>query len=230
MLQQTQATRVVGTYEQFIKRFPNVRSLAKARLSSVLKAWQGLGYNRRAKLLREAAQKIIAEHGGRAPRGIDALKKLPGIGPYTAAAVLVFAFNQPIAMIETNIRSVYLHHFFHGKKNVGDARLMPLIEQTLDARNPRKWYAALMDYGSYLKKTIPNPSRASRHHARQSPFAGSDRQIRGALIRLLIKKPKQTQAQLVRALDAEPKRAAAILNRMQSEGLIKKQDVLFVAG
>ena len=78
-----------------------------------------------------------------------------------------FAFNEPRAFIETNIRAVYIHHFFPGKKKIADAEILPLVERTLDAKNPRRWFYALMDYGVMLKKSGPNPSRRSAHHARQ---------------------------------------------------------------
>ncbi|MBI1961126.1 MAG: A/G-specific adenine glycosylase [Parcubacteria group bacterium] len=230
MLQQTQADRVAEKYPTFIKRFPTVRSLAAARLASVLRAWQGLGYNRRAKLLHEAARTIAKEHAGRVPRDSSALRKLPGVGAYTASAVAAFAFNQPVAMIETNIRSVYLHRFFANKKGVDDKQLVPLIEQTLDAGNPRKWYAALMDYGSYLKRTLPNPSRRSSRHTKQAPFVGSNRQLRGAIIRLLLEKPNQPFPSLARQLHADVASVQKNLEQMRKEGLLKKQGSGFVAG
>ncbi|MEK7189225.1 MAG: A/G-specific adenine glycosylase [Patescibacteria group bacterium] len=228
MLQQTQALRVVEKYRAFTKRFPIARSLAAAKLSSVLGEWQGLGYNRRAKMLHEAARAIVREHNGAVPGDPDALLALPGVGPYTAAAILVFAYNQPRVMIETNIRSVYLHHFFPDQKNIPDSELTHLIGQTLDTRHPRKWYWALMDYGAHLKKTLPNPGRRSLHHSKQSPFRGSDRQIRGGIIRELIKKQKQTTAELARALDTDPGRVRGIIVRMRHEGLLKKQNQRFV--
>jgi len=228
MLQQTQAERVAAKYPLFIARFPTMASLAAAPLRSVMRQWQGLGYNRRAKMLRDAARAIMAEYNGRVPQDADALQKLPGFGPYTARAVLVFAFNQPHVVIETNIRSVFLHYFFAGKKNVDDKKLMPLIAQTMDAHNPAAWYSALMDYGSHLKKNNPNPSRASRHHAKQSAFAGSNRQIRGAIITLLLATKHQTQSQIIQKLDADPDRTGDILAHMQAEGLLKKQGARFV--
>ncbi|OJI06410.1 hypothetical protein BK004_03645 [bacterium CG10_46_32] len=230
MLQQTQTHRVVPKYTAFIERFPTIQKLAAAQLSSVLRAWQGLGYNRRAKMLHQAARQIVKNYGGRIPTSTDTLQQLPGIGPYTAAAVMVFAFNTPTVMIETNIRSVCLHYFFPEEKNVDDAALMPLIEQTLDAKNPRTWYAGLMDYGAHIKQTVPNPSRNSRHHAKQQKFEGSNRQIRGSIIKLLIAQPRQTAAALTRALAADQKRVATILVQMQNEGLLKKRGTRFVAG
>lgn len=165
MLQQTQVDRVLPKYEAFIKKYPTAKKLAVAPLHDVLKLWQGLGYNRRAKYLWEAAK------GG-----------TKGIGPYTRAAVAVFAHNKPEVLVETNIRAVYLHHFFPGRTNVPDSQLLPHIVVPKGVE-PRVWYAALMDYGAHLKRTTPNPSRRSKHHAKQKKFKGSDRELRGAILR-----------------------------------------------
>ena len=112
MLQQTQVERVIPYYTRFLKKFPTVRALAKAPLSQVLIAWQGLGYNRRAKMLHEAAKEVVRGHGGLFPRTALELEKLPGVGPYTAHAVAAFAYNEDGICIETNIRTAVTHHFF----------------------------------------------------------------------------------------------------------------------
>ncbi len=187
MLQQTQVTRVIPKYEAFIERFPDVFILAEANLSEVLTFWQGLGYNRRAKFLWQLAQKITNSQTKKFPKTELELRELPGIGPYTASAILSFAYNQPTTIIETNVRTVFLHHFFPEQIAVPDSKLLPLIQQTLYTKNPREWYWALMDYGAYLKKILPNPSRKSKHHTQQSKFQGSLRQVRGEIIRILIK-------------------------------------------
>lgn len=186
MLQQTQVDRVVPYFEKWMKRFPTVQALAKSDLASVLKAWSGLGYNRRAKLLRECAKEIVEKHSGKVPRDFAALVALPAIGPYTAGAIRVFAFNEPSVLIETNIRAVYLHHFFPDTVNTSDRELQPYAERAAKGQDPRTWHAALMDYGSYVKKAVPNPSRRSKHHVRQSPFEGSLRQYRGIILRRLL--------------------------------------------
>jgi len=186
MLQQTQVHRVIPFYTRFIDRFPTPRALAKASRKEVLAAWSGLGYNRRAAFLHEAARIISVHHGGIVPRDYRELRALPGIGDYTAQAVRVFAFNMPEVLIETNVRAVFIHHFFPRGRSVSDDRLMPLIATALDRRNPRRWYAALMDYGSYLKATNPNPSRRSRHHVKQTSFRGSRREVRGAIVRAFL--------------------------------------------
>lgn len=218
MLQQTQAERVIPKYKSFLKKFPTVAVLAKASLSSVLKEWQGLGYNRRAKMLHAAAKEIISGHGGRFPNSYDDLVKLPGVGPYTASAVRVFAFNKPEVLIETNIRSVCIHHFFPKRKKVMDASLMPFIEAAVDRKNPKAWYSALMDYGSFLKRTEGNASKRSARHVRQKPFKGSNREVRGAILKMLAEKTRKKKG-----LFTLPFRHSVIevqYQRLLSEGLI----------
>lgn len=183
MLQQTQVIRVIPKFKEFIKRFPNEKSLAAARLSDVLKAWQGLGYNRRAKFLHEAAKKIAK--AGTFPDSHERLISLPGVGKNTAGAILAYSFSQPAIFIETNIRTVYIHHFFTDHVKVDDALIREKLEQTLDREHPREFYWALMDYGSWLKTNgIRNISR-SRHYNKQSPLKGSLRETRGIIVRLL---------------------------------------------
>ena len=192
MLQQTQVSTVVPKYQAFIAKFPDFRSLASASFSEVLRAWKGLGYNRRALMLQKLAVDVTERYDGKLPSSIENLMKLPGIGKATASSILAFAFNKPVVFIETNIRTVFIHHFFKNRKEVKDEEIVPLVEKTLDRKNPRKWYSALMDYGSYLKKEYTNPSRKSKHYIKQKPFEGSDRQIRGLILELLLKKPYTT--------------------------------------
>lgn len=187
MLQQTQTHRVVDKYLLFVEAFPKPYDLAAAPFSSVLEFWQGLGYNRRALFLHNAVKSIVSEFNGIVPNNLNDLTSLPGIGPYTASAVCTFAYNQPLVFIETNIRTVFIHHFFTDNNDVNDKELMPYIEQTLDTTNPREWYYALMDYGVYVKATYGNKNKQSKHYTKQSKFEGSDRQIRGEILRILIK-------------------------------------------
>ncbi len=223
MLQQTQVERVIPKYQNFLKLFPTVHALANASLGEVLIAWQGLGYNRRAKLLWECARTISNELHGKWPQTHTGLVALPGVGPYTASAILAFAFNTPSPLIETNVRTVYIHHFFANETDVPDSALLPIIERTLDTENPRAWYAALMDYGSYLKVTVGNKSRASKHHVKQSTFFGSNRQIRGAIIRHLGQFGPSTQKKLESALSTiEPERVEAQSAALVKEGMIVK--------
>lgn len=185
MLQQTQVTRVVPKYESFIKQYPTVKKLANASLGDVLRLWQGLGYNRRAKYLHACAQTVVTEYGGVFPRHEAALRQLPGIGPYTAAAVCAFAYNQPVELIETNVRQVMIHHFFTQKDQVTDAEILEKVRRTMPPEQARDWYAALMDYGSHLKVLYGNNTRKVKGYTRQSQFKGSDREVRGAILRAL---------------------------------------------
>jgi len=220
MLQQTQTERVVPFYAKFLKAFPTIAALARAPLRDVLRVWQGLGYNRRALMLKRLAEVVVEKHRGRLPKTEAELRALPGIGPYTAAAVCAFAYNHPAVFIETNIRTVFLHHFFPKKKRVMDAQLLPLVAATVDQKNPREWYWALMDYGVFLKKKHGNANRRSAHYMAQTKFEGSDRQIRGAIIRALTRTPRMTRAALARTVVVEPARVAKIIAALKAEGFI----------
>ncbi len=186
MLQQTQAERVIPKYQAFLHELPSWHALAQAPVEQVLRLWQGLGYNRRALALQRTAQSVSYDHDGILPRTTEELQKLPGIGPYTAGAVLAFAFNQPVVMIETNIRRVYLHHFCQDRQDVPDKELLELIRQSVDTENPRIWYYALMDYGAWMGKQGANANTRSKHYTKQSKFEGSHRQLRGKLLRLIL--------------------------------------------
>jgi A/G-specific adenine glycosylase len=221
MLQQTQVERVIPKYLAFLSEFPSVESLAQASLGSVLTSWQGLGYNRRAKYLQNTARAVVEQHGGVFPRQLAPLLELPGVGPYTAAAIRTFAYNEPEPLIETNVRTIFLHHFFPGREQVLDAELLPLITTSLYQPNPREWYAALMDYGSVLKKLLPNPSRHSKHHQKQSKFVGSLRQVRGEVLRLLISGPA-SQSSLQGALQSNKIHLPVALQQLLDENLIYK--------
>lgn len=217
MLQQTQVDRVVPKFLAFIEQFPTVHALAAASLADVLAAWTGLGYNRRAKFLHAAAKQLVAERGGVVPNELTALTALPGIGPNTAGAILAYAFDIPVVYVETNIRSVYIHHFCEELEQVDDVLVKSLVEQTLDAAHPREWYWALMDYGVYVKKTFGNNIARSKQYKKQSQFEGSLRQVRGRVIKLLTECPlEQTMLQLAIADERLP----VVLADLQREGLI----------
>lgn len=223
MLQQTQADRVVSKYRAFVRQFPTVEMLAQATLADVLRAWQGLGYNRRAQALHALARTLVETYNGKFPRSHKELMQLPGIGHYTAGAILAFAFNTAVPIIETNIRTVYIHHFFKERTDVHDKELLLRIEVTLDREQPRVWFAALMDYGVHLKKTYGNASVQSRHHAKQSSFKGSDREIRGAIIRYLAVHEIATARTLQTRVRQDGDRIQAQLKRLVAEGLIIKK-------
>ena len=191
MLQQTQVTRVDGRWQHWLERFPTLDALAAARTADVLEEWQGMGYNRRALSLVRAAQ-MVADAGGEMPQDQRALEALPGIGPATAAGIRAFAHNLPGVYLETNVRTVFLHELYPEATSVPDRELIPLVEATCPpdasdpADDPRTWYYALLDYGAHLKKTVPNPSRRSRTHARQGRFEGSHRQKRATVVRIVL--------------------------------------------
>ena len=222
MLQQTQVERVMAKYGEFLSLFPNFSSLARADLQAMLHAWQGLGYNRRAIALKKTAVAVEEEHGGRLPCDLEALMGLPGIGPSTAGAVLAFAFGIPAAFIETNIRRVFIHFFFPDRDRVDDREILPLVEETLDRHDPRGWYYALMDYGAMLKKTVPNPNRKSAHYARQAAFEGSDRQIRGRILGLLVSRGAMEAHSLMAEVGKDPVRVYRILGDLTREGFLRQ--------
>ncbi|WP_306535618.1 A/G-specific adenine glycosylase [Geobacter sp.] len=230
MLQQTQVDRVAGKYEAFLSAFPDFGSLAAAPLDAVLATWQGLGYNRRALNLKRCAEAVMVEHGGTLPSSIAELEKLPGIGHYTARAVAAFAFSVPSVFIETNIRTVFIHHFFHGPEKVHDREIAPLVEGTLDRGNPRDWYYALMDYGVHLKRFHGNPSRRSAHHAVQSLFKGSNRELRSLILKAVLDKPGITLEEITAYLDRPQKTVLSNLQQMEGEGFIaRRKGRLFIA-
>lgn len=221
MLQQTQVDRVIDKYNQFITQFPTIKSLAKTSQKKVLKAWQGLGYNRRALMIHKCAQHILKNYNGIIPDNPELLQKLPGLGKATSAAICVFAFNTPVLFIETNIRTVFIHQFFPKRNSVTDDELIPLIKQTLDKRHPGKWYSALMDYGTHLKKKMPNAGRKSAHHTKQSRFKGSDRQIRGKVLKLLLTNKKLYFKQIMEVVTTDSKRLQKILKGLVREEFIR---------
>ena len=222
MLQQTQVERVIQKYGHFLSVFPDFPSLARSALKNVLSAWQGLGYNRRALALVRTAHVVLTEYGGILPHEVDKLVKLPGIGKTTAASIYVFAFNKPAVFIETNIRRVFIHRFFADHDNVHDREIFPLVEKTLDRSHPRLWYYALMDYGAMLKKLIQNPNRKSSHYRKQPPFEGSDRQMRGEILRVLLKDAPLPASDIAKTIRIARKRLALTLTRLEQEGLIKE--------
>ena len=223
MLQQTQTERVAEKYEQFINSFPDFSSLAKAPLREILKAWQGLGYNRRAIALKKIAHTVMSKFHGYLPSSSEALMNLPGIGRTTASAISAFAFNEPTVFIETNIRRVFIHHFFQKENGIRDTEILPLVEKTLDTSHPRKWYFAIMDYGVMVKKEYQNPNRRSAHYQKQAPFEGSNRQIRGMILKTLVIEHDISEREIIRKLDTSPERVRKNLIQLQEEGFIEKK-------
>ncbi len=160
MLQQTQVERVKVKYKEFISKFPTILSVSKADKNEVLKVWQGLGYNRRALFIKRACEEIVENYNGKFPKDFNTLQKLPGIGPSTAGAICAFAYNQEIYFIETNVRAVLLYFFFKNEEKVSDTVLLEKLKKITPTNiDPRDWYYALYDYGTYLKKTLGKKKR-----------------------------------------------------------------------
>ncbi|MDD5068787.1 MAG: A/G-specific adenine glycosylase [Candidatus Pacebacteria bacterium] len=240
MLQQTQVSRVIPKYESFTKRFPTVQKLAQANMGDVLKLWQGLGYNRRALNLKRAAEMVVRDFGGEVPNDLEKLDSLPGVGAATAGAVAAYAWNKPTLFIETNIRRTFLHFFFDDAdcKMVDDKVIFPFVEKALpnsrwnhssewfhkEKVTPREWYYALMDYGAMLKATVPNPNRRSAHYAKQSKFAGSNREVRGKILELISAKEKMSEKKLLEEI--ADKRCEANISALIKEGFLKRKGAI----
>lgn len=224
MLQQTQVQRVVPKFENFLLKFPTCKSLAEANLAEVLQAWNGLGYNRRAAYLHQAAQKLQA---AAQPWTLQQLLDCKGIGYNTAAAVCVYAYNQPHIFIETNIRTVVIHYFFEDKDQVHDKDILTVVTKLLDESNPRTWYWALMDMGARLKsqRTAHLPKMVA--YKKQSLFKGSTRQLRGIVIKCLTESPHTIEQLQQKTKD---QRLDDVLLALTAEGLISQHGTKFILG
>lgn len=237
MLQQTQASRVVGPWHTFVARFPHPAACAEASPAEVLRAWAGLGYNRRAVQLRRAALALVEEHGGEIPDDLDALLALPGIGAYSARAVLAFAFERRVAVVDTNVRRVV------GRALTGRALAPVALQRLADFLVPgaRCWEynQGVMELGA-LTCTSRHPAcdrcplaRRCRWHqgghcqpdpasirARQEPFAGSDRQGRGRLVAALRAAPvPASELAATTGWPGDDERARRVAAALVAEGL-----------
>lgn len=218
MLQQTQTSRVTDKYTEFIDAFPDVFQLARSPFREVLRVWNGLGYNRRALALHNTAGEIAERYQGQVPDDPVLLRKLPGVGEYTASAMMAIAFNKPAMVVDTNIRTVYLYFFFREMETVGKNEIVPFIEATLDYDSPRKWYYALFDYGVMLKRDKKDLEKGKRR--KQSTFRGSDREIRGNILRLLLDTEEMTEDQLLARFLSDEDRLRRIVSQLHEEGLL----------
>ncbi len=231
MLQQTQVDRVIPKYTAFIKRFKSLRDLHNAKQSEVLTLWKGLGYNRRALYLKKCAEEITRIYKGVFPKDISELIKLKGIGQSTAGAILNFAFNIPTPFIETNIRAIYIHHFFRDSSDVSDIQILSLVEQTIDTKNPRDWFYALYDYGTLLKSSLGKKKqelhKKSKSYNKQSKFNGSLRQVRGQILKTLLDiqtgtiKEMQEKSKILKEADALL--ISKALGDLKKEGFISQK-------
>jgi A/G-specific adenine glycosylase len=236
MLQQTQASRVVPAYGAFLARFPSVRALAEAPRRDALVAWDGLGYNRRAVALSEAARVIVREHGGRVPAGTGALQRLPGVGPYTAAAIASIAFGVPVPAIDTNVRRVVARAFEGVEADeVAPRGIRDLASAWLDPEDPGGWNQALMDLGREVCRSRPRCDacplsvtcryRALGHEprpgrSRQRAFDGSFRQVRGAVVRALRARRSATAGELAALTGFEMARVREAIERLVGDGIL----------
>ncbi len=216
MLQQTQVSRVIPKFLDFIEAFPSEHELAAASLGDVLRQWQGLGYNRRAKFLHEAAKMVVEQNTF--PETYESLMKLPGVGKNTAGAIMAYSFNYPSIFVETNIRTVYFHHFFEGTEQVDDKQIIEKLTETIDREHPREFYWALMDYGSWLKSEGAGRLTQSRHYTKQKALKGSVRETRGVVIRLLSESDRSETE--LRDLVDMPDRYEGALQGLIDDGLV----------
>lgn len=229
MLQQTQVARVVPYFERWLAAFPTLDALAAAPLEAVLREWQGLGYNRRAIALKRLADHLVSSApDARLPADEASLLALPGVGPATAAGVRAFAFEVPSVYLETNVRAVFLHELFADADSVPDREIVVLVAQAATMAEqagigPRTWNYALLDYGAYLKRTVPNPSRRSAHHAKQSAFEGSNRQKRARMLRAVMESPGMTVEEHAAGLGLERDETRAILDALAVDGFVARR-------
>ena len=241
MSQQTQIDRVVPKWHEFMARFADPQALADAALGDVLTLWVGLGYNRRAAMLHACAVVIAEEHGGRVPEDLDALLSLPGIGPYTARAVLAFAFDYDVAVVDTNVGRILA-------RVSGRSLSARSAQETADALVPDgrgwEWNQALLDFGAGVcTKRSPSCGPCPlREHCQwrgigddpaagsagvstpQSTFSGSDREGRGRLVRGLAATSIATDSVAgVMGWPHDSERAERVLEKLISEGLVVRE-------
>lgn len=225
MLQQTQVSRVAKFYPVFVRKFPNFCVLARTKTATVLRAWQGMGYNRRALALQKLSRSVLEKCNGTLPRERAALMALPGVGSATAGAIRAFAWSKPEIFIETNIRRVFLHFFFMKRRKVTDGEIERYIKRTLDQKNPREWYYALMDYGAWLgikSRGAANPNRKSSRYRKQPSFSGSNREMRAKIIKILLLKEETAIGSLAQRMKMSHARAQNVISALVREGFMKK--------
>ncbi|MHA2114595.1 MAG: Fe-S cluster assembly protein HesB, partial [Candidatus Thorarchaeota archaeon] len=211
----------VPKYLEFLRQYPTLEALAAADSKELLQLWSGLGYNRRAVWLREAARRIVEEE--EFPKTVEGLRDLKGIGPYTSRSILIFAFNEDLAAVDTNIRRVLIASGF-AEEEMSNSRLQEIADDLLLTGRSRDWHNALMDYGSLVLTSgftkIPPQTRQSR-------FKGSTRQLRGAIIRILTNSDTLSQNELISDLNSEDiqcKDVSPVLDQLLAERLVERTD------
>lgn len=217
MLQQTQVSRVVPKFNDFMKTFPTIESLAKAKTKQLLQVWSGLGYNRRAIWLKEAASQIVAR--GEFPQVVKELQNLKGVGPYTSRSILIFAFNRDLAAVDTNIRRVLIASGF-ADESTSDKMLQSIADSVLLRGRSRDWHNALMDYGSQV---LTSSSTGISPTSTQPCYEGSSRQVRGAVIRALTETNELGLGDLMLLLDCdlEESELESIMSQLIVDGLVE---------
>lgn len=227
MLQQTQVDRVIPFFEKFITELPDWEALATCPQPKLLKLWKGLGYNRRALNTKRAAQYILAHHDGILPKDLKELQKIPNVGVYTSAALMNFVHRTPTPLIETNVRTVFFHHFYPNQENISDEKIMKKVSATLHTENPREWMYALMDYGSHLRSEGVRITSKSKHYTKQKSFKGSKREIRGKILEILLDEPVLSPEILEQKITDEIKdnenNPMHIIEDMIEEGFLEKK-------
>ena len=223
MLQQTQVLRVIPKYTEFIEIFPDVSTLAASTPAQVLRAWKGMGYNRRALYLRSSAKAIIESYSGIFPDSATELIKLPGVGIYTACALLVFAYKQDVAMVDTNIRKIITHYFFDDKPQK-PIDIQRVADQLVPKGKSWEWHQALMDFGA-MELKVPQASQK-----KQKPFRESNRFYRGRIMDRL-REREIAEDQLISSVSKEygstKEYIHTIIDGLIADGLTtKKENIL----
>ena len=216
MLQQTQVDRVIPKYLAFLEQFPTLQVLAEAPTADVLKAWKGLGYNRRALNLKRAAEAACRDHGCRLPETVEELEALPGIGRYTARAVASFAFGQQVPVVDTNVRRVLSE--FAGR-DLSDRETWELAERLLPQGRAADWNQALMDYGALVQRAKPRRSGKP-----QEAFATTNRFWRGRIVDALREHPSLSIDSLLDNLaypNRDEGRVRSLVLALHEEGMVE---------
>lgn len=227
MLQQTQAQRVIPKYHEWIAAWPTFQALANADKSEVLQRWQGLGYNRRANYLYQSAQTVVSQHDGSLPKEESDLLSLHGVGTYTAGALQAFCFYKAVVFVETNIRTVFIHHYYPNQDSISDKQIKARVQETLPTDNIREWYWGLMDYGHYLKQEVGNLNRQSETHQTQNNFEGSNRQLRSKLLKFILNNEPVSLQEIKKNIEQKTQRQHGVktnLKNLRQEGLINRDD------
>jgi A/G-specific adenine glycosylase len=240
MLQQTQTSRVIGPWTRFLEAFPTPRACADAPLSDVLRLWSGLGYHRRAKALHDAATMIRDEFDGAVPSETAALRRLPGVGEYSANAVGSFAFGRHVAVVDTNVGRVLARALANQTLSTREART--LAADLLPRTKAAAFNQSMLDLGAQFCTSTPrcascpvahqcrwnldggpDPAPRSAGVSRPQPrFEGSDRQARGRVLAALRERPRSAQ-QLLTCLDVDADHVAALIAGLVADGLVTRR-------